>query len=144
MTLFALIYLTGCSSMKHSIISGAASGAALGAGAGAIASKKDRGKKAAISALVGAAIGAVSGHFIHKGLEERDDDTRRKTLFDLDKYNVSIPKQFENHGKHGLTNPKVESEWIETQVKGKKLIEGHRTWVITEDAQWIPSDEKKK
>ena len=33
--------------------------------------------------------------------------------------------------------PKVEVEWVDTQVKGKRLVEGLRVWVVTEDPQWV-------
>ena len=36
-----------------------------------------------------------------------------------------------------LTLPKMESEWVEPQVRGKRFIEGHRVWIMTEDPQWI-------
>ena len=34
----------------------------------------------------------------------------------------------------------LQSEWVE----GKKLIEGHKIFLITDEAQWIPNQELKQ
>lgn len=135
-----------CSTMRNSLLTGAGAGAALGAAGGAVTSSKDKGKAAATGALFGAVIGGISSYFIHKGVKKREDKVRRETLFNLGRNNVSMPSGYSPHGGygHGVSMPMVESEWIETEVKGKKLIEGHRIWMITEDAQWVPSKKVKK
>lgn len=145
--LFSTLLLmgTGCASMKDSVWTGVGAGAAIGAGAGTASNHRDRGKGAAVGALVGAAVGALSGHFIHKGLETRDDDTRKETLFNIDKFGVSGAQGgFSSTGDHGLTMPKIDSEWVPTTVQGKKLIEGHRVWLISEDPQWVPGKDEDK
>ena len=136
---------TGCATMKDSMLAGASTGLAIGAGVGAGANHKRRGDGAAVGALIGAAIGAISGRLVHKKLEERDGDTRKETLFNIDKFGVSgVQDGFSPVGEHGLTMPKVDSEWVPTSVKGKKLVEGHRVWIITEDSQWLPGEGGKK
>ena len=139
------VFATGCASMKESLVVGAGSGAAIGAGIGSSSNQKNRGKGAAVGALIGAAVGLIGGRAVHKSLEKRDNETRKQTLFNIDKFGVSGANGgFSPAGHHGLTMPKVDSEWIPTSVQGKKLIEGHRVWLISEDPQWIPGKSSKK
>lgn len=142
--LITTLFLCSCSTMKGSLMTGIGTGAALGAGGGAVTGSKNKGKSAATGALIGAAVGGLTSYFFHKHQKKKEDRVRRETLFNLDKHNVSMPRGYTaQHGVgHGVTMPVVESEWVETQVKGKKLVEGHRIWIITEDAQWLPSKKK--
>lgn len=135
---------TGCSTMRDSLVVGTTSGAAAGAIAGASMNKQARRKGALQGALVGGAISAVASYFIHKGLEKRDNKVRRKTLFNLDKFGVDYPQNFSQDYSPTISKPVVESQWIDTQVKGKKLIEGHRVWIISEEPQWLPSSKQEK
>lgn len=137
------IMTTGCSTMRESLTLGISTGAATGAVAGA-SLNKNSGKGALQGALVGGAISGIASYFIHKGLKKRDQKTRRETLFNLDKFGVDYPKNYSTGNGPGLSMPVVESEWVDTQVKGKKLVEGHRVWIISEEPRWIPNSELKK
>ena len=137
------ILTTGCSTMRESLTLGISTGAATGAVAGA-SLNKNKGKGALQGALVGGAISGIASYFLHKGLKKRDQKTRRETLFNLDKFGVDYPKNYSTGNGPGLSMPVVESEWVDTQVKGKKLVEGHRVWIISEEPQWIPNSELKK
>ncbi len=136
---------TSCSTMKESLTVGIGSGLATGASAGALLYRNNKSKYALKGALIGGAIGGIASYFIHKALGKRDSNLRTKTLLNLEKYNVNnIPKHYGNSPT--ITKPVVESQWIETQIKGKKLIEGHKVWVISEDSTWLlnqPKEEKK-
>jgi len=144
LVLLGSVVMTGCSTMRDSLIVGTSSGAATGAVVGASMNRDNKGKGALQGALVGGAISAVASYFIHKGLKKRDDDVRRNTLFNLDKFGVDHPQNFSEGYSPVISKPVVERQWIETQVQGKKLIEGHRIWVISEDPQWVPSSKKGK
>ena len=137
------IMFTSCSTMKESLTLGVASGAATGAVAGA-SLHKNSAKGALQGALLGGAISGIASYFIHKGLKKRDQKIRRNTLFNLDKFGVDYPKNYSAGGNPALSMPVVDSQWVDTQVKGKKLIEGHRVWVNSEEPQWIPSQNLKK
>ena len=143
--LFTILGATSCSSLRDSLLTGVGTGAALGAGAGTLAIPKTRKKGALTGALVGAAVGGLSSYFLYRGAKSKEERIRRDTLFNLDKHNVLAPKGFsaQRSRGHGVSMPVVESEWVETQVKGKKLIEGHRIWFITEEAQWVPDSKRK-
>lgn len=144
MILVSGLAISGCATVKDSLVTGLISGAAIGAGAGAAYNKGDRGKSSAIGALTGATIGGIIGYVTHNKLQERDDKVRRETLFNLDRNNISTPSSYVTDGKHGLTLPIVEGDFIEEHVTedGKTLIEGHRTWVIKRDSKWAPKSNK--
>ena len=143
LTMVTTILTTGCSTMKESLTIGIGTGMATGAVAGSTMNK-DRGKGALQGALIGGAISGIASYFIHKGLDRRDQKTRRETLFNLDKFGVDYPKNYSTGNNPGLSMPVVESQWVDTQVKGKKLVEGHRVWIISEEPQWIPNQQLKK
>ncbi len=138
------LILNACSTLSDSLILGVGSGAIVG---GAVSRQ---GHKDANSGMaIGAAVGGLSAYLIHKGIEKREEKIRRETLLNLEKFDVSAPKKAsgsslsEDDG-HYLTKPVVDMEWIETQVQGDKLVEGHRVWKIVEKPKWIPSDNSNK
>lgn len=139
-----MVSMVGCSTMRESLIVGAGTGAATGAIGASSLADHNKGQAAIQGALIGGAIGGIASYFLHKGMDKRDDRVRRETLFNLEKFNVSTPSGYQNSSGPGLTVPKVEAQWIDTQVQGKKLIEGHRVWVITEEPQWVPNPPKAK
>jgi hypothetical protein len=141
--LTTMLMSTGCSTMKKSLTLGISTGAVTGAMTGASLSK-NRGQGALNGALIGGVISGIASYFIHNKLEKRDQKTRRETLFNLDKFGVDYPKNYSSGNNPGLSMPVVESQWVGTQVKGKKLVEGHRVWIISEDPQWIPNKKHKK
>lgn len=139
-----MVSMVGCSTMRESLIVGAGTGAATGAIGASSFADRNKGQAALQGALIGGAIGSIASYFLHKGIDKRDDRVRRETLFNLEKFNVSTPSGYQSSSGPGLTVPKVEAQWIDTQVQGKKLIEGHRVWVITEEPQWVPNPPKAK
>ena len=143
MSLMLLSFIfTGCSTMKNSIVTGLSAGAITGGTTGVIAGKKK--KDALTGMLIGGLVGGVASYFIHNGLEKRDKIVRKDTLLNLEKFDIQAPYSFNGETEHGLSMPTVDSQWIETQVKGKKLIEGHRMWIISEDPKWIPNVKRDK
>ncbi len=135
---FTLLVATGCSTMRDSLIVGTTTGMATGAAAGAALSKNNKNQGALKGALITGAIGGIASYFIHKGLKKRDSKVRKDTLFNLEKFGVGgVPQNFSNNPY--LTKPAIDSQWVDTRVEGKKLIEGHRVWVITEDSKWLPN-----
>lgn len=141
--LTTLKILCGCTTMSDSLTLGISTGAVTGA---AISSSgnNDIGSGAAL----GAVLSGLSSYFIHKGMEKRDEKTRRETLLNLEKYDVSAPRPssqpFSEETSPSLTKPTVDVDWVETQVQGDKLIEGHRVWRIIEKSKWIPAKDASK
>jgi hypothetical protein len=138
------LILSSCATMSDSLILGIGAGAA----AGSAVSNQNNGDKGT-GAAIGAALGGLSAYLIHKGIEKREEKIRRETLLNLEKFDVSTPPKsgmvsIPTGGGHFLTKPVVDMEWIETQVQGDKLVEGHRVWRIIEKPKWIPSDDSDK
>lgn len=139
-----LFILSSCATMSDSLILGVGSGAAVGA-----AYSSQTNSDAGTGAAIGAAIGGITAYFTHHAVAKREERIRRETLLNLEKFNVSAPQRSESisvptGGGHFLTRPVVDMDWVDTQVQGDKLIEGHRVWKIIEKPKWIPSADSKK
>lgn len=137
-------FLCSCASMSSSLILGIGTGSVTGA----VITQNGQ-ADVGTGAAVGAVIGGLSAYFIHKNVEKREEKTRRDTLLNLEKFDVSTPSKsgtvsVPTEGGHYLTKPVVDMEWIEAQVQGDKLIEGHRVWKIIEKPKWIPTREDEK
>lgn len=133
--LVSMTSLVSCSSVKKSVGIGAGSGAAIGYG---VASSASAGS-ILTGTLAGAGVGGIVAYFIHKALEDRDAKTRRNTIFNLEKYDVSKPSRSRNGGPM-ISKPVVDSFWVDEQIQGNKLIEAHRVWVIEENSRFVPED----
>jgi hypothetical protein len=136
-----VILLMGCTTMKESLLLGGVTGAATGA---AINNSIDRGNPIAATngALAGVVVGLAASYFIHDGLEKRDSRVRRETLLNLDKFNVSHPAVPETEGDFYVTDPKVETQCFDSDVRGNKLIEAHCESVIVDRPEWVKRPKK--
>lgn len=138
-SLCAVIFGTGCATMKESLVTGVGAGAATGLVAGSMTNKDNQSKGAATGALVGAAIGGISSYLIHGTLEKRDAKTRKHTLLNLDRYSVSTPAGSGNAQDFKLSTPNVDKECFDWEVKGDKLVQQHCVWTIKGNSFWVPS-----
>ena len=141
------VFLSGCSSMNRSLSLGTVGGTVTGTFMGAAIARKDKPKNAAKCALIGGLMGAAAGYFIHKGLDKRDEKTRRELLFNLESFGISEPRQRQkvrDGGNPSLSKPVVDSQWVETRIEGNRLIEAHRVWIIKENPKWVPRGESRE
>lgn len=91
---------SSCSTTRKSISLGLGTGAASGAAIGAM-TNKNHSQGALLGLGIGAVIGGIASYFIHGSLEERDKETRKETLFNLEKHGVfGLPEQ-----NHKTTEP---------------------------------------
>jgi hypothetical protein len=143
--LVCTLMLTNCATMRDSILTGMGVGALGGAGVGnSIGGSDPSGLWK--GAVIGTVVGGLTGYLIHNGLEKRDADTRRETLFNLEKYDVTRPIGGGSSGAPNITiaPPNVETECYETQVKGNKLIQSHCESSIVGTPEWVlPKNERK-
>lgn len=76
-----------CSSTRKSLALGLTTGAVTGATIGSMSSRNH--SQGALTGLaLGAVVGGIASYFIHGSLEERDKETRKETLFNLEKHGV--------------------------------------------------------
>lgn len=94
---------SSCSSTRKSIALGVGTGAVSGATIGAM-TNKDHAQGALLGLGIGALVGGIASYFIHGGLEDRDNETRKDTLFNLEKNGVFGDAPEEN---------KAQSRWHE-------------------------------
>lgn len=114
--------LSGCSSMKESVLFGAGTMGTIGAGVGAAAGHNVG------SALLGLGIGAVfggtMGYFGYKDKEEKD---RLLKLGGKKSDESKIPS---------LTSPEVRRIFVPSRIEGQKFIEGHFEYIIERNSVW--------
>ena len=79
--------MSGCSTLRDSLVLGAGTGAALGGVAGAQVDG-NRGENALKGAVIGGIVGGLASYVIHGSLESRDARVRKDTLLNLEKYDV--------------------------------------------------------
>ena len=145
--LIFFILFSGCASTGKSVALGAASGAIGGSANGALLFPINRSKGVLRGALIGGVIGGIMGFATHKYLEDRDKTVRRNTILNLtshDVLNAPVRINARKGGTPGLTKPIVEMEWVEPTIEGKKWIEGHKVWSISEEPQWVYPQDKAK
>jgi hypothetical protein len=147
--LIMTVTLFSCATTKKSITLGLLTGAGTGAILGSTMSS-DRDKGAMTGLAIGAVVGAIASYFVDDSLQKRDQDTRRDTLFNLEKNGVfgdvsSKSTSTSTEFPYGLSAPVVDEQFIDTHVEeGTKLIEGHRIWSIEEGSKWNPKSTRKK
>jgi len=91
---------SSCSTTRKSIAFGVGTGAVSGATIGAM-TNKDHSQGALIGLGIGALVGGIASYFIHGGLEDRDNETRKETLFNLEKHGVfgEAPEEPKNQSR---------------------------------------------
>lgn len=135
LVMMCTIPLMGCATMKESLLLGTAAGGI----AGAVINNsvdRDNSKAATNGVIAGAIIGIAASYFIHDGLEQRDSRVRRETLLNLDRFNVSRPKT-QNEDDFFVTEPRVETQCFDADVRGNKMIEAHCESVIVDRPEWV-------
>jgi len=116
-----VLSLSGCASLKDSLIAGAGAGAATGGLIGNASGKN--GRSTLNGALIGAAIGAGISYL---GYKDKKKKTQEKQVKALEKTN-DTPL---------ITQPKIKRIWVEDKISGKRFIKGHWEFVIEENSEW--------
>lgn len=128
--------------MKESVLTGVGAGAVTGLVLGPVVDRKAPDARVG-GALIGAAVGGIAAYFVHKGLEQRDADVRKETLFNLDKFNVSRPNEGGMNYDYGIAAPSVETQCFDTEVKGDKLVQAHCESRIIGSPEWVKGSKRK-
>jgi hypothetical protein len=130
---------TGCSTLGGSTAAGAGYGAAVGGVAGSLipGGSNSKPKNILIGSATGATLGALSGALIHKNMEDREREAFQNG------------KNSGGNGSHGTLvsssrgsisrryiAPKIERRWVDDEIRGNILVEGHYEQVVVEEGRW--------
>lgn len=117
--LITSILSSSCSSTRKSIALGLGTGAAVGAASGAALGNMygKQGQGAMVGLGIGALVGGIASYFIDGGLRKRDEETRKETLFNLE--------------KHGVFGPDLPSKNSQAPVEDDKV------WQLQDGTHWM-------
>ncbi len=134
----ALLALTpACATSGRSTLLGAGAGAGLGAGIGAMVDPGPKGegriRNVFIGAAAGSLLGAGAGYLAHEEIADRE-----KASYDKGKRDAegSGGGQAAPPGAPVLLPPRVESRFVDEQVRGNVYVPAHFEYVIVEPARW--------
>lgn len=133
----AMIAFSGCATGGKSTLLGSGIGAGVGAGVGAMIDPGPKGegriRNVFIGAAAGSLIGAGTGYFAHDLIEGRE-----KEAFEKGKKESLRTKASAGGGPGApvLLPPRVESRFVDEQVRGNVFVPAHFEYVIVEPARW--------
>lgn len=134
----ALMVLTpACATSGRSTLLGAGAGAGLGAGISAMVDPGPKGegriRNVFIGAAAGSLIGAGAGYLAHEEIADREKASYEKGKKDAGRPNAVTPGL---PGAPVLLPPRVESRFVDEQVRGNVYVPAHFEYVIVEPARW--------
>lgn len=129
----ALLFQTGCSSMGKSVGLGTAIGAGSGAMLGGIVDPGKNGQYRTRNVIIGAGVGAIAGGFAGSAIHESNEKDKELAYL---KGKEAERKSSKAGSPPSLQQPKVEAVWVESKVVGNRYIEGHFEYIITEPTRW--------
>ena len=131
-TLLACVLMVcGCSTPGKATLLGAGVGTAAGAGVGAIAGGS------AGNIIVGGALGGLLG--ASAGYIANDlSDKSNKEAFDRGKEasNQRASSYLGSPGQPTLVPPRIETRFVDDQVRGNTFVPAHVEYIITSPARW--------
>lgn len=120
---FALVVaLTGCSTLRKSVLAGAGGGAVTGGVIGGMTSHGDA-NGVALGVVSGALLGSLIGYVSHKKSETSTSLTQSTQVEEKQK----VPS---------FIAPKVKTLWIPDKIDGNKYIRGHEVYILDQPASW--------
>jgi hypothetical protein len=129
----------GCASIERSTLLGAGTGAAMGAVSASVMSQGDH-QQSLQGAGIGALVGGITGYILHRVIDNKEDQVRRETLFNLESHGISKGFDGVNMEKYDtfVSSPEVREDFVETHTvdDGRKLIQGHKVWTIMGNPQF--------
>jgi len=130
------LLVSGCASTGKATLLGSGIGAAVGAGAGLAAYPGKKGQFTARNVIVGGALGGLlgagAGFVAHELVEKGERDGFEKGKAET----ASSKSTATNLGKPNLIPAKVESRFVDDQVRGNVFVPAHVEYIIVEPARW--------
>ena len=134
MSITFMVIASGCATESKSVALGGGIGAGTGAAIGGIVDPGNNNQYRTRNIIIGGALGGMAGMMtgalVHEHNESEKQDAFQKGKLAGQAY-APTPGTPPN-----ITNPKVESRWIEGKATGNRYIEGHWEYIISEPAKW--------
>lgn len=128
--LFPLL-LNGCASAGKATLLGAGVGTAAGVGTGFAIGGENRTRNVIVGGALGGLLGAGTGYAAHELVEKSEKDAYEKGKKDAQKAGYGS-----GNGKPVLIPPRIESRFVDDQVRGTTFIPAHVEYQIVEPARW--------
>jgi len=132
------LVLSACATGGKSTLLGAGVGSGLGAGIGALADPgpkgRDRIRNVFIGAAAGGLLGAGAGYLAHGVVEKHEGEAYEKGKKDGEK--TPAPIYAGNGAEPVLTPARVESRYVDDQIRGNVFVPAHFEYMIVEPARW--------
>lgn len=132
-------FLVGCASPGRATLLGAGIGATAGAGAGLMSYGGRNGQFTARNVIIGGALGGLlgagAGFIAHELVEKSEKDAFEKGK-EAGGKSSSGTGVAANFGKPVLIPAKVESRFVDDQVRGSIFVPAHVEYIIVEPARW--------
>jgi gas vesicle protein len=129
--------LTACSTTTKSTLTGAGVGAAVGGIAGSFLPGAEP-QNVIVGAVAGGTLGALSGALIHKSMEDKEREAfeKGKSSKDSNSNRSSTVASGPHSDSKRYVPPRIERRWLDEEIRGNTLIEGHYEQVIVEEGHW--------
>ena len=132
LVLTTAILLSGCATQNKSVGLGAGVGAGTGALIGGIADPGKNGEYRTRNVIVGAGLGAMAGMVAGSAIYSQQEKAKKEAFLQGAKAgSTPVPGAMP-----ALSQPKVETHWVEGKVQGNRYIEGHFEYVIVDPVRW--------
>ena len=132
-----LLTLQGCSTAGKATLLGSGIGAVAGAGVGAIAPGGRDGQHRARNVIIGGALGGLlgagTGYVAHELADKSNKEAYEKGKEAGQK---SVGGYMGATGQPTLLPPRVETKFVDDQVRGNLFIPAHVEYIIVEPARW--------
>jgi hypothetical protein len=129
--LLILSLTSACATQGRSAGLGAAIGGGTGMSIGAIADPNANGEARTRNVIVGGALGSflgmAAGLAVHKGMEISKAEGKKEGMASAAQASGNPPQ---------LSQPKVETIWVDSKIVGNRYVEGHFEYLILEPARW--------
>jgi hypothetical protein len=138
LSVFTLIFISGCATSGQTTLLGLGVGSLVGGAFGAAMDGGPRARLRPQNIFMGSALGGVlaatTAFFLHPDPEKKTEmaDIAAKTN-ELMRPKKAVPEATE---QPLLVPPKVETRYIDDQVKGSTFVPGHLEFQITQPSQW--------
>jgi len=136
--LITILSISGCATSGQTTLLGLGIGTVVGGSMGALAPSGPKGRLRSRNTFIGTTIGAIVGAAIAYIVRPKEEKSTEKAELISDKKTMDLfrPKYTGDKNEPTLLEPRVETRYIDDQVRGNVFVPGHLEYQIVEPAQW--------